>query len=115
MSFEGLDYKSEKILQHFKKYDTLNISQLNILLDSRFGDYGGFLVILLKSGYIQNAEAGRRDDKMLYQNGTYSITTLGKVYFDLRFKSRLYAVSRSLIAPIVVSLITNLAIILLRG
>ena len=115
MAFEELDYKSESILKFFKKYETLNLSQLDILLNSTWDDYDGFLSILLKAGYIQNKDIHHCKDKTLYQDGTYEITTLGRIYFDLRFKSRLYAISRSLVAPIAVSLITNLLIILLKG
>ena len=115
MAFEELDYKSESILKFFKKYETLNLSQLDILLNSTWDDYAGFLCILLKAGYIQNKDIHHGEDKTLYQDGTYEITTLGRIYFDLRFKSRLYAISRSLVAPIAVSLITNLLIILLKG
>ncbi|WP_297966989.1 hypothetical protein [uncultured Anaerovibrio sp.] len=106
MAFEELDYKSEKILKYFKKH---------VLLNSTWDDYDGFLCILLKAGYIQNKDIHHCKYKTLYQDGTYEITTLGRIYFDLRFKSRLYGISRSLIAPIVVSLITNLVVILLKG
>ena len=112
--FSELDYKSEKILKHFEKYKTLNTSQLDILTDSNWMEYGGLLKILLMAGYIQNADINLSSDKTVYQNGVYSITTSGRIYFSLRLKNRLYAISRSLIAPIVVSLITNLIIILLK-
>ena len=62
MPFSELDYKSEKILKHFEKYKTLNTSQLDILTDSNWMEYGGLLKILLTAGYIQNADINLSSD-----------------------------------------------------
>ncbi len=108
MAFEELDNNSEKILKLFQKFNTLNTSQLDVLIQDNISNYEGFLSILLKADYIQNADINHASDKTLYQDGTYSITTLGRVYFNLKLKNWIYGVFRSVIAPIVVSIITSI-------
>lgn len=115
MAFEEIDHSSEKILKLFLKFDVLSVDQLAVLLEKPPLDFSGFLSLLLKGGYIQNDETGKANDVTVYLDGRYCPTTKGRIYFDLRFRSRLYTASRSILCPIIVSIVTTLITMFLKG
>lgn len=84
MAFERLDPNSEKILKIFQKHDTLSITQLNVLISQDPFTYSRYFCILLKKKYIINTDINKRNNEILECSDTYSITTSGKIYFDLK-------------------------------
>lgn len=119
MAFEELDHYSEKILKLFLKFGSLKVDQLAVLLEKNPFDFSGYLALLLNGGYIQNDAIGKSKDCTVYLDGKYRPTMKGRIYFDLRFRSRLYAVSRSVLAPLAVSIIgsivTTLITLFIKG
>lgn len=119
LAFTELDTESEKILKLLLKHDTLNMSQISVLMNKNTFDFGGYMVILINKGYIQNSDIGKANDKIIYADGVYHITTSGKVYFDLKQNELKRFVMRSIYVPIgiaiVVSIITTLITLWLKS
>lgn len=108
MPIDELDRSSEGLLNLFLKEQTLNISQIEIVLHQSVFDFSGYLGILLKRGYIQNADISNPNDEVVHMDGTYRITTAGENYFDFKSQAKWKYISRSVLTPIVLSFITAL-------
>lgn len=113
MAFERLDPNSEKILKIFQKHDTLNIPQLNVLISQDPFTYAGYFCILLKKKYIINTDINKRNSEILECSDTYSITTSGKIYFDLKKQDFHQFLKRSIFIPATSSIITSLTVTLI--
>jgi len=112
MPFTRLDSKSEKVLKLFFKYEMLSVSQLSVLSSFDATDY---LSILINKNYIRNADTDKKDDPLVYMDGTYRITMQGRIYFDLKRQWFIESISKSIIAPIIVAFITTLITLLIKG
>lgn len=112
MPFTRLDSRSEKVLKLFFKHELLSVSQLSVLCSF---DASNYLSILIRNKYIENADIGKSNDPRVYMDGAYRITMNGKIYFDLKKQFFIEAVSKSIIAPIIVAFITTLITLLVKG
>lgn len=110
MAFERLDTNSEKILKLFLKHGTLNASQLAVLLEKDIFGYAGYFCILLEKSYIQNTDFRKPKKIVLEADGVYTITTKGKIYFDLKKQDFRQFLKRSVLIPAIASLITSVIV-----
>lgn len=110
MAFERLDTNSEIILKLFLKHETLNASQLAVLLEKDIFDYAGYFCILLEKGYIKNADFRKPHKIVLEADGVYIITTKGKIYFDLKKQDFRQFLKRSVLIPAISSIITSVIV-----
>lgn len=104
--------RSEKVLKLFFKHELLSVSQLSVLCSF---DASNYLSTLIRNRYIENADIGKSNDPRVYMDGAYRITMNGKIYFDLKKQFFIEAVSKSIIAPIIVAFITTLITLLVKG
>ena len=105
MAFEELDTISEKLLNIFKKHGTLTLSELSVLINIDQGSFGDYIKILLDKGYLTNSYIGKENDKTVYYGGSYTITTQGRIYFDLKNNEWKRFLKRSVLIPAVVAII----------
>lgn len=102
--FEEIDSTSETILSFIIDNQPVSPEQLR-------QKFKGLLPNTLEAHIIFLAE-----EKLIASDGdNYYSSAFGTVYFKRKLKSRVYAVARSIIAPVIVSAITTLLTLKLNG